>query len=477
MPTPDIVPHIFKSYDVRGRVGPEITEDVLERVGRAVVRTLDAKAIAVGRDMREHSPRLEAAIVKGITAAGANAIRIGQCSTPMSYFAAATLDVDGAVMVTASHNPGHDNGVKFSKRGGQPMGQGTGLEIVREMVLSGQTDEFVVATPGLESEHEILGEWCEHLKQYAPTPKPMKIVIDCGNGVVGPVIHEIVKTVDPNGALDIIWLFDEPDGSFPWHPADPLRLVNLQHLQGAVLATKADLGIAFDGDGDRLAFVDENARFIGCDLMTALFAQELLSYPENAGKGVLYDLRSSQAVADVVQAAGGIAEMSRVGHSHVKAAMRGLREGRVLNPEAEVDTIFAGELSGHFFFKDCFTIDTSERAFLLALTVLGKTDKRLSELIAPIRKYWHSGEINYQLGSRDAMDAALSSVESTFDGNPIIKLDGVTVDLPDARFNVRMSNTEPVLRVTAESRTSAAGLSALLEQIEGLLHKHGATLH
>ena len=281
----EVPAHIFKSYDIRGVFGLEVTESVAELIGAATVETLGAKRLAVGRDMRKHSPRLETALLRGITRAGADAVSIGQCSTPMSYFAAATLDVDGAIMVTASHNPGRDNGFKFSKRGGQPMGTGTGLERVRELVLSGDAAGLVTsADEGTVEQVNILDRWCGHLKQYLPDVRAMKIVVDCGNGVAGPILRRLLQEVDPAGDLDIVWLFDQPDGTFPWHPADPLKLVNLRHLQGAVLASGADFGVALDGDGDRLAFVDENAAFIGCDLMTALFARKILSEPDNQGK-------------------------------------------------------------------------------------------------------------------------------------------------------------------------------------------------
>jgi len=295
--------HIFKSYDIRGVVDVDISEEIAELIGAAVVETLGAKRLAVGRDMREHSPRLEEALVHGIVAAGADAVLIGQCSTPMSYFAAATLDVDGAIMVTASHNPSQYNGFKLSKRGGQPMGMGTGLERVCELVVSGDAEDIMSAEGrGSVAEIDLLTAWCEHLKQYLPEVRPMRIVVDCGGGVMGPVLQPLLREVDPDGRIQVVWLFDKPDGAFRHHPPDPLTLVNLRDLRGAVLGVNqvsdVDFGVAFDGDGDRLAFMDENAEFIGCDLMTALFARSILSEPENRGKKILYDMRSSLAVKE-----------------------------------------------------------------------------------------------------------------------------------------------------------------------------------
>lgn len=471
-----ITDRIFKSYDIRGVVDSELDESIARLIGAATVETLGAKRLAVGRDMREHSPRLEAALVEGITAAGADAISIGQCSTPMSYFAAATLDVDGAVMVTASHNPGRDNGFKFSKRGGEPMGMGTGLEHVRDLVVSGQAAKISASRAGRPERFDgLLDAWCTHLKQYLSEVRPMKIVVDCGNGVIGPILRRLLDYVDSERTLEILWLFEEPDGSFPWHPADPLTLINLRHLEGAVLVSDADFGIAFDGDGDRLAFVDEHAKFIGCDLMTALFARKILGEPGNQGKKVLYDLRSSFVVKEEVEAAGGVAEMCRVGHSHVKAAMRGNYKGTVLEPPLPGEAIFAGELSGHFFFKDCFTIDTAERTFLLALSLMSEGDLVLSDRIAPLRRYYHSGEINFRLPGPEAIPSALQAVEQQFSGFRVFKLDGISVQSDSWWLNVRPSNTEPVLRFTAESLESAEALAKLTADVMALIAKHGGT--
>jgi len=471
---------VFKSYDVRGQFGVEITEELADLIGRAFVKTLGAKRIAIGRDMRKHSPILEDALVCGITAAGADAVRIGQCSTPMSYFAAATLDVDGAIMVTASHNPGQDNGFKFCKRGAEPMGKGAGLEKVEALVISGEAAS-VQGPTGRDSTCDLLGSWCKHLKQYLPEVRPMTLVLDFSSGVMGPIIKALLREVDPAGTkIRAIGICDEPDGTFPWHLADPLKPVNRQHVEGAILAARqaagqVDLGIVFDGDGDRIFFLDENARFIGGDLVTALFARELLSQPENRGKHVMYDLRSSAVVKEEIEAAGGAAEMCRVGHSHIKAAMRGKRQRAVRDPNVTGDTIFAGELSGHLYFTDCFYLDTSERAFLLALQVLTDDPRPISEQIKPLRRYWQSGEINYRLPSDELKEEVLRAIERDFNDRPMFKLDGVSVEASDWHFNVRLSNTEPVVRVTAESLKSEAELRALLSGIERLILRLGGS--
>jgi phosphomannomutase len=283
----------------------------------------------------------------------------------------------------------------------------------------------------------------------------------------------LLTHVDPAGEIEVVWLFDEPDGTFPWHPADPLTLVNLRHLEGAVLASGADFGLAFDGDGDRLAFVDENARFVSCDLITALFARSILSEPENQGKNVLYDLRSSVVVKEEIEAAGGVAEMCRVGHSHVKAAMRGSRQGVVLDPSVRGDAVFAGELSGHFFFKDCFTIDTAERALLLALKLMTQDKSPLSERIAPLRRYHHSGEINFRFPEQRAMQDVLEKVEQTYSGCRVFRLDGVSVQGDSWWLNVRPSNTEPVVRLTAESLESPEALARLVSEVENVIATSG----
>jgi phosphomannomutase len=468
----DIVKNVFKSYDVRGRYGTEITESLTNQIGRAYVEVLGAKKVLVGHDMRVHSPTLEAALVEGIIAAGADVIRIGQCSTPMTYFGVSTLDVDAAIMVTASHNPGHDNGFKFSKRGGVPVGDGTGLEKVRELVLAGKAAD-VTKTPGKATQMDLLPEWCKFLKRFVTEIRPMTIVMDFGNGVMGPIIRALLREIDPTGKIKAVWLFEQPDGSFPWHPADPLKLLNMQHLQGAVLATKSEFGVAFDGDGDRLAFVDENAKFIGCDLMTAVFAKELLSRPGNTAKNVMFDLRCSAVVASEVQKAGGVPELCRVGHSHIKAAMRGQREGRVKDPKVTGDVVFAGEISGHFFFRDCFFFDSSERAFLLALQIMTHETRSLGQIIDPLRRFWQSGEINYKLQSVGQKDEILRQIESKFAQYEMFKLDGVSVKSPNWQMNVRFSNTEPVVRVVAESFVSQADLDQLLASIEEIINGLG----
>jgi phosphomannomutase len=278
-----------------------------------------------------------------------------------------------------------------------------------------------------------------------------------------------LRAVDPEGKLNAIWLLEEPDGNFPWHAADPTKPVNLRHLQGAVLATGADCGIAFDADGDRLYLIDEQARPIGCDLTTALFATELLSQPGNRGKNVMYDLRGSLVVKEAIEAAGGVPEMCRVGHSHVKTAMRGHRQGIVLDPTQKGEVIFAGEISGHFFFRDCFIIDTSERAFLLALQLLTHHPQPLSRQVAPLRKYYQSGEINYRLPTEEKKRQVLENIERHFQKYSQFKLDGLSVKSDHWYFNVRFSNTEPVVRLAVESFVSAADQEQLLAEVEAMI--------
>jgi phosphomannomutase len=417
--------------------------------------------------MREHSPRLAAALVRGATAAGADVVEVGQCSTPMSYFAAATLDVDGALMVTASHNPSRDNGFKFSKRGAEPMGMGTGLEQVRELVTSGAAAKIRSrGGRGRVERVDLLSSWCAFLQRYLPDVRPMKIVADFGNGVMGPIIGPLLRQVDPGGRVQVLPLFEQPDGTFPWHAPDPLVAANLRYLQGAMLATGADFGVAFDGDGDRLAFVDEKACFIGCDLMTALFARVILAEPSNRGKMVLYDLRSSRVVKEEIEAAGGIAQMCRVGHSHIKAAMRGQREGSVRDPSITTEAVFAGELSGHFYYKDLFCIDSSERTFLMGLHVMTQSGGSLGQRIAPLRRYHHSGEINFRFPDQAVTGGVLDKIEREYSHWHIFRLDGVSVEADSWWLNVRPSNTEPVIRLTAESTVSAEALAQLVAQVE-----------
>jgi phosphomannomutase len=437
---------IFKAYDIRGIYGKDLTEEIAYRIGRAFVTFVGCKKVVVGRDIRPHSEPLFAALAKGITEQGADVIDLGYASTPMTYFANGTLGADASVMITASHNPAEWNGFKLCRSQAVPISGATGILDVERIATEG-TFAPKPSTPGKISTYDILPEYAKHVATFAHLKRPVHVAIDFANGMG---IWE-VKTLK-----DILtWdgLFETPDGRFPNHEANPLHTETLKDLQNKVRGGHYAFGVAFDGDADRAGFVDEKGAIIPMDLITALVAQDVLA----TRKGVIfYDLRSSWVVKEVIEAAGGTPMMSRVGHAFIKQQMR------------EHNALFAGELSGHYYFKDNFTAESSAMAILSLANIVSKSDKPLSALIAPLRKYFASGEINTHV-SRDPK-AILAEIRSKYADGRLFELDGVSVEYADWWFNVRCSNTEPLVRLNLEAKSQAL-MEAKRDEILAIIRK------
>ncbi len=442
---------IFKAYDIRGVSPDELDEAGAERIGRATARFIGAAKLAVGRDARRTSPALFDALVRGIHQEGVDVVDLGLISTPMLYFAVERLGTGGGIMITASHNPARYNGFKICREHAIPIGEASGLKDI-EGLAAQAADWAAKPQPGGTSAVDVSAGYVEHVLSLGSGRKRLRVAIDCGNGMAAAGLEPLLEHLD----LDVERLYFEPDGTFPNHEADPLKTENLQDLIAAVRRTNADFGVAFDGDADRAVFVDDTGVPIPSDLMTGLLAKGQLE--RSPGAVVLYDLRSSRVTAEEIEAAGGQSVMCRVGHSFVKAHMR------------EVDAVFAGELSGHFYFRfsPSLVADDGVAALVTVLDLLAKEDRPLSELVAPLRRYSASGEINRRV---EDVAAVLQEIESDHrDAPEISHLDGLLVRYPDWWFNLRPSNTEPLLRLNLEADTEALMTQkrdALLERIGG----------
>jgi phosphomannomutase len=473
---------IFKAYDIRGTYPDLLTDAMAWQIGYGASKYLlqDAhsagdttpmmKNIVVGRDMRTSSPSLTKNLIQGINDHGGDVIDLGMVDTSMIYFAVNHLDCAGGVMVTASHNPPQYNGFKISKRRAKPVGEATGLAEIRKFAAMVDRSTIQKAAGRVES-RDLWPAYSKHVRSFLDMDgHKLKVVIDASNGMAGTMIPRIFGKGSSLGAvpgLQIIELnFDNTQGVFA-HEPNPLVASNLRQVQQAVLAEKADLGVCYDGDADRCVIIDEQGKTVGCDHLTALLARHFLAkYPRTA---VVYDLRSTKAVAEEVGKAGGIPIRGRVGHVFLKAAM------------AENGGCFGGELSGHFYFRDNFNADSGAIAMCAVFTMLAKSGKKMSELIAPLARYAQSGEINFQI---DDKDGAIATLIKQFGPGSVYnaeidELDGVTVDCwsptghgPHSGWwcNVRKSNTEPLLRLNLEARDTKT-LSHMLDVIAPLLGK------
>ena len=429
---------IFKAYDIRGRVPEDLDEAAAYRIGRATAHFIGASELAVGRDARSTSPALTEALVRGILDEGVSVRDLGLISTPMLYFGVEELAVGGGIMVTASHNPAAYNGFKICREHAIPVGEASGLKEIQARLEERAAAE---AAPGAatRTHFDLKVAYSRHVLAVAPgAPKArLRVAIDCGNGMASVGLEPVLEQL----GVEVERLYFEPDGTFPNHEADPLKEENLRDVQRAVTRCGADFGVAFDGDGDRAVFVDETGRAISSDLVTAILARRQLV--RDPGGRVLYDLRSSRAVAEEIEAAGGVPRMCRVGHSFVKAQMR------------EEGAIFAGELSGHFYFRfsDSLVADDGTAAFLALLEIRMREDRPLSEIVAPLRRYFASGEINRRV---PAIAPVVDAIRAEHKGAPEVSdLDGLLVRYPEWWFNLRPSNTEPVLRLNLEADTLA----------------------
>ena len=432
-------PHIFKAYDVRGLYPQELDEQIFHQIGRAFVVYLNAKRIGVGRDMRLSSPSLAAAFIAGAREQGADVVDYGMISTDMIYYAVATDNLDGGAQITASHNPKQYNGCKMVGRGNHPLSGDAGISDIRDMIAANRIPP-APAKSGSVSTRNVLDGYVKHVLGFIDPSilRPTTVVLDGGCGMAGFVAPALFKSLP----YTVDALCFTPDGTFPTHEANPLIEENRRDIVARVKGTPAaEIGIAWDGDADRCFFIDEDGEFISGDFITALLAEAFML--KEPGATVVYDLRASYAVKDVAAKYGGTAVMNRVGHAFFKGRMR------------ELNAAFGGEVTGHYYFRDNFYCDNGFIPALLILELMAKKKQSLKKLLEPLRaKYFISGEINTKMPSMDAMAARMAAIEARYPDAKISKLDGISVEYPDWHFNVRPSNTEPLLRLNLEGTTS-----------------------
>ncbi len=431
----EINPGIFKAYDIRGVYPSEINEETVYNIGRALASFTKAKTIVIGKDIRNSSDNLEEKMIEGMTDEGVNVIKIGIATTPMLYFASWNLDVDAGVIITASHNPAEYNGMKFCFKGAVPIGEGSGMEEIKQMALKGDFKPSERKGSVIENE-ELKQKYLDYITGFFNKEiavKKKKIVVDFANAM-GILDKEVLENM--GASVEKVYMYDQYDGSFPNHEANPLKTETLEALQKKVLEEKADLGVSYDGDADRVGFVDEKGEIIPMDFITALLAKEILK--KHPGSRILMDLRGSDSVKEVIEEAGGVVNRCRVGHSLIKKQMR------------EEGAIFAGELSGHYYFEENSKAELATLAVVTLINLLNETGKTMSELSKELKRYFHSGEINSQVVD---VKAVLKNLEERYSDGEIDRLDGIRIDFKDWWFNVRASNTEPVLRLNLEAET------------------------
>ena len=431
---------IFKAYDIRGLVEGELTPEFAFSTGVAVARFLELErepgTVVIGEDMRPSSPDLASAFSAGVTSQGLDVIRIGLASTDMLYFASGKLNLPGA-MFTASHNPAAYNGIKLCLSGARPIGKESGLLTIEKFVNDGTP--MAMRNIGVEKNREMLEEYVDHLFSLVDLSaiRPLKIVIDAGNGMAGHTAPAVFKRLN----AEVIGMYFELDGTFPNHEANPIEPANLVDLQKSVKKHGADIGLAFDGDADRCFLVDEKGALVNPSALTSLIASRELSL--HPGSNIIYNLISSRAVKEVVEENGGTAIRSRVGHSYIKKLM------------AESNAVFGGEHSGHFYFRDFWRADSGMLAALHAIAALGESKKTLSSLLSTFNRYHSSGEINSTVKDAQESMKTIENLYGKLAGVEIDHLDGLTINGDNWWFNLRASNTEPLLRLNVEASTPA----------------------
>jgi len=445
-------PDIFKAYDIRGVYPGEIDEAGAKAIGTGFAAYLGADEIAVGHDMRVSSPSLVAAFIDGVTEQGVNVSDYGMLSTDMMYFAVASGSHGGGAQITASHNPKQYNGAKLVREGAFPLSGDAGINDIRDMILGGELPK-PTGRRGTVTKKAVLDRYVDHVMSFIDPSvvKPFNVVLDAGSGtgaIAAPAIFDRL-------ACRTTRLCFEIDGTFPNHEANPLIEENRRDIIEAVIRQKADIGIAWDGDADRCFFIDGTGEFIPGDFITALLAQAFLL--KQPGATIIYDLRASYAVKDVVAAHRGRALMNRVGHAYIKRRMR------------ETNAVFGGEVTGHYYFRDNYFADNGMIPALLILELMSKQGKTLHELLAPLReKYFISGEINTKLAHMDHLAAKLGAMAKKYADGKQERLDGLSVEYPDWHFNVRASNTEPLLRLNLEAATPAL-MTQKRDEVLGLI--------
>jgi phosphomannomutase len=432
-----INPSIFKAYDVRGLYPSEVNEEAARAIGRGFVAYLQAKRIAVSRDMRISSPSVAAAFIEGARAQGADVVDYGMMGTDMMYYAVARDGLDGGAQITASHNPKEYNGIKMVRREAFPLSGDAGIGDIRDMIAGGQLPP-AADRPGGLSQTNVVDDYVTRVLGFIDPSivKPFNVVLDAGNGIGGLVAPRLFKNLPCRTTS----LCMEVDGTFPNHEANPLIEENRRDIVERVMQEKADIGIAWDGDADRVFFIDGSGEFVAGDFITALLAEAFLI--KNPGSKIVYDVRASYAVRDIVAKYGGTALMNRVGHAFFKRRMR------------EENAIFGGEVTGHYYFRDFYYADNGFIPALLILELMSRKGQTLAELLAPLReKYFISGEINTRLKDGTSAQEKMDGLAAMYTEGRTYSMDGVSVEFHDWHFNVRASNTEPLLRLNLEATT------------------------
>ena len=430
-------PRVFKAYDVRGIYGAELDEEGAQAIGRAFVEVFEPKRIAVGHDMRLSSPAMAEAVIAGAAEAGAEVLELGLVGTEMVYFAVGELGLDGGVAVTASHNPKEYTGMKIVRAGALPVGGESGLLEIRDRALTDSQGQTQGQTPGRVQTYDVWPAYVERVLSFVDVSaiRPLKVVIDAANGMAGAMLPPVLEHLPQ---LEVVRCFFEPDGTFPNHEPNPLLPENREFIVRKTLDERADFGVAFDGDADRCFFVDDTGEFVPGDFATAIFAEAVLV--KEPGAKVIYDVRASWAVPETIEGRGGVPLMNRVGHAFIKQRMR------------EEGAAFAGEVSGHYYFRGFTQADSGVIPFLLMLERISTDGRKLSEILQPFgERYFITGELNTPVPD---VDAKLREIEERFGAEGRVShLDGVSVDADDWHMNVRPSNTEPLLRLNLEART------------------------
>jgi phosphomannomutase len=444
---------IFKAYDVRGLYPSEVNEDAALLIGRAFVAYLKAKRIGVSRDMRLSSPSIAQAFIDGATTQGADVVDYGMMGTDMMYFGVARDGLDGGVQITASHNPKEYNGIKMVRREAFPLSGDEGINDIREMLVAGGLPR-PADRKGTVTTKDVRADYTEHVMSFIDPSivKPFNVVLDAGNGIAGMVAPALFARLP----CKVKTLCFEVDGTFPNHEANPLIEENRRDIVEQVKKDRADIGIAWDGDADRCFFIDGTGEFVAGDFVTALLAEAFLI--RHPGAKVVYDVRASYAVKDTVAKYNGTALMNRVGHAFFKRRMR------------EEGAIFGGEVTGHYYFRDNFYADNGFIPALLILELMSRKGKTLAELLAPLReKYFISGEINTRVKNMGLVQQKLDDLAAKYSGGDVYYLDGVSAEFPDWHFNVRASNTEPMLRLNLEAVTPEL-MAQKRDEVVGLIH-------
>ncbi len=455
-------PSIFKAYDIRGVYGDDIDSSTAHSIGRAFTRVIAAMAdkpaasltLGLGRDMRLQAPEMARAYCDGMVAEGATVLDAGQVGTEMLYFLVGSRELDGGLMCTASHNPKRYTGAKLVRRGALALSGDEGIGDIRDMIQAGLGD--AAPTPGSVEAVDIYDEFhAAALKVIDPAQiNGLKVVVDGGNGMAGPMVGPLLERL----GLDLETAYWTPDGDFPDHEPNPLLPENREFIMGEVKARAADLGIAWDGDADRCFFIDETGEFVDGDFLTALMTESMLD--KNPGATVLYDVRASRAVADTAAAHGGTALVNRVGHAFFKARMREV-------PEA----VFGGEVSGHYYFRDFYCADSGTLPALLILELLSERGVTMSKLLEPYRsRYFISGEINSEVADAPSK---IEEIAERYSDAEITRLDGISIDYDDWHFNVRASNTEPLLRLCLESLRSREHMEQMRDEVLSIIRAEG----